>query len=138
MKKQEPNVGEPVKMSASMTVVPEDKPPVDLKRLQKITQNNPKRMREIIELYLSEAGQCHTLLKTAIETKSAEKVNQLAHKWAGASLTSGMSAVVPALRELERMGREGELVNAESHYEEVTIEFERMKGFLNTELNLKS
>ena len=49
-----------------------------------------------------------------------------------------MSAVVPALRELERMGREGEISGAERHYTIVTNEFARVRDFLNTELKLGS
>ena len=123
-------------ITASIEIVPDDKPPVDMIRLKRITQSNAKRMRDIAALYISEANQCHAALKAAIEAKSAEKVHQVAHKWAGASLTSGMSAVVPSLRELEKMGREGSVDSAPAQYEIVTNEFARVRGFLNTEFKL--
>ncbi len=51
-------------------------------------------------------------MKSAIAVKAADEVNRIAHSCAGSSETMGMKAISEPLRALERMGAEGQLVDA--------------------------
>jgi hypothetical protein len=71
-------------------------------------------------------------LRRAIRSESTEEVTQIAHGCAGLNANVGMLAVVAPLRELERMGREGNLDDAELIADQVTVGFEQIHMFLTT------
>jgi HPt (histidine-containing phosphotransfer) domain-containing protein len=70
-------------------------------------------------------------LKTAVEANAVQEVERIAHKSAGASATCGMNSIVPALRELERQGREGKLSDATALAGQAAKELERIRAFLD-------
>jgi HPt (histidine-containing phosphotransfer) domain-containing protein len=69
-------------------------------------------------------------LIAAIESGDAGKVDSIAHDCAGVSANCGMTALVGPLRELERMGRDGQLAGAASLCARVGKELERVRLFL--------
>ena len=73
-------------------------------------------------------------LNLAIRSGSAGEVTQVAHGCAGMNANCGMLAVVAPLRELERMGREGNLDDAELKTDEVNVGLERIHLVLTTML----
>jgi hypothetical protein len=75
-----------------------------------------------------------TRLRLAIGAKSAVDVTDVAHGCAGMNANCGMLAVVAPLRELERMGREGNLDGAERIADKVNFDFARIQLFLATML----
>jgi len=87
-------------------------------------------LKEIVDLYLTQTGEQVAELERAIQIGDPEEVKRLAHKTAGASATCGMLAIVPALRELERMGYEGHLDNAQALGAQARKELERISHFL--------
>lgn len=87
---------------------------LDEESLRDISEGDPEGTIELIDLYLEQADETMTNLRTAIESRSAEQINQLAHRLAGASATCGAIAIVPTLRELERRGLENELDGTDS------------------------
>ena len=68
-----------------------------------------------------------------MRANALEEVERIAHKAAGASATCGMNAVVPALRELERQGREGRLVDAATLVAHILKELERIRAYLDSQ-----
>jgi CheY-like chemotaxis protein/HPt (histidine-containing phosphotransfer) domain-containing protein len=80
--------------------------PVDLDRLTEMGGTDPAGIRELVELYLTQTkGQLNELASAAAKG-AAKELERVAHKAAGASATCGMTAIVPLLRELEKLGRE--------------------------------
>jgi PAS domain S-box-containing protein len=105
-------------------------PPVDLDRLHQAMGDDPEEILEILNLYRMEMGLNLIRLEEAITSGDASEVDMIAHNCAGTSANCGMVAVVEQLRELERMGRENQLEGAASLNEQVVIDFERIKRFL--------
>jgi HPt (histidine-containing phosphotransfer) domain-containing protein len=67
---------------------------------------DPAGIKELVELYLTQTkGQINELTQAAANG-AAKELERVAHKAAGASATCGMTAIVPLLRELEKLGRE--------------------------------
>ena len=108
-------------------------PPVDLKRLHEALGDDPEEILEILNLYRTQMAENLIKLDTAITFGNAGEVDLIAHNCAGASVNCGMVAVVEQLRELERMGRENQLIGAAPMSAQVGIEFERIKLFLAEE-----
>ncbi len=69
-------------------------------------------------------------LKSAIEMDEPVEVNRIAHTCVGSSETLGMMAVSKPLRELERMGDEGHLVDAARLGAQVEKALARIRLFL--------
>jgi len=109
--------------------------PVDMSLLLEVTDNDPQQLREIVELYLHESDGLIRKLETAIRTHAAAEVAQVAHTYAGASASCGLVAVVPSLRQLEHLGRTGQLAKAEQLYAEVRGGYERIARFLDDYLS---
>jgi CheY-like chemotaxis protein len=102
---------------------------VDVMCLQE-TASTPEKLRNIIELYLRHTAARLEELKTALHQKSADHVYAIAHKCLGSSRTCGMNAIVPALTELQRMGKAGELNGAADQFNVAQLAFRKLQTFL--------
>ena len=109
-------------------------PPIDLEQLNLISDGDPKDRDFLVGVYLQETANDMTRLKQAIEAGDASTVHRLAHGCAGASLSYGMSAVVPVLQQLEKKAKAGNLQNAAEDLTEAEKELESIKTFLKTYL----
>jgi signal transduction histidine kinase/two-component SAPR family response regulator/HPt (histidine-containing phosphotransfer) domain-containing protein len=118
----------PVKTEPSAAA--DDIPPVDLDRLNDMTDGNAENFRELVELYFKQTAQQLDQIGTAVGANDADKVRQVAHSCAGASATLGMVRIVPLLRNLERQGTEGRLTNAAEICENARREFKLIQNFL--------
>jgi len=114
--------------------VADTEPPVDLDRFMEMSGPTEEEVRDLMDLYLAQATEQLEQLAAAVEDKSAETVARIAHKAAGASATCGMNRLVPILRELERQGQEGKLVEPESLASQAVHELEQIKAFLDNHL----
>jgi CheY-like chemotaxis protein len=117
-----------------LTATPESSSPVDVVCLRE-TASTPEKLKNIIELYLRHTRERLEELKTALKQESAGDVYAIAHKCLGSSNTCGMTAIVPALTELQRMGKAGELNGAADQLNAAQAAFKKLKTFL--ELNLE-
>jgi CheY-like chemotaxis protein/HPt (histidine-containing phosphotransfer) domain-containing protein len=117
----------PVKNEPS---APAETPPVDMDRLNDMTDGNADNFRELVELYFKQTTQQLDQIEAAVSANDADKVRHVAHSCAGASATLGMVRIVPMLRELERQGTEGRLTNAAEIYENARREFKLIQNFL--------
>jgi CheY-like chemotaxis protein/HPt (histidine-containing phosphotransfer) domain-containing protein len=114
------------------TPVPENIVPVDMARLAEFSGDMEDGFRELVDLYLTQTAQQLEQLRAAVDHGNAERVNRLAHSCAGASSTCGMIAIVPLLRQLEQLGAENSLAEAPQVFVSVTVEFDRIRTFLQT------
>ena len=118
-----------VSMMLPATPVADESSPVDLEILTSIA-STPARLRKIIEMYLQHTDGRLEALKAAVTQGSSESVYAIAHKCLGGSLTLGMTAIVPALKELQRMGRADDLNGAADQCGATSIAFGKLKSFL--------
>lgn len=108
-----------------------DEPLLDLDRLKEMAGDTADGVQELAGLYLTEASQQIQQMGRAIESKSAAEVAHLAHKCFGASATCGMTAILPSLRELERLGHSGRLSNAQHFWNEANEALDQLKDLYN-------
>jgi two-component system sensor histidine kinase/response regulator len=101
---------------------------VDIDRLRDVTNNEPARMRRLIDIYLTQAAAMLNELDAAIETKTGGDVVRLAHKLVGSSVSCGVQAFTQPLRELERLSLEGDLSQANALFNDVRQRFPRVKS----------
>jgi CheY-like chemotaxis protein/HPt (histidine-containing phosphotransfer) domain-containing protein len=121
--------------TATASVPPDNGPaPVDMERLLDFTNGNADDLRELIMLYLKQTGEQIEQLAAAVQADSAAEVRRLAHSCAGASATCGMSRIVPLLRELEKQGNDGKLLNGAELSARIGEEFKRIQVFLENYL----
>ena len=114
--------------------VPET-PPVEMERLNELTDNNLDSIRELVDLFLKQTTQQLAQLEAAVRENKAADVRRVAHSCAGASATLGMTRLVPMIRELEKQGASGTLTNAAEVYEKAALEFKLIQNFLAAQLN---
>ncbi len=112
-----------------------DVAPVDLKRLLRISGGTREGLREMFDNYLQQMSEELSCLKAAVRAQSAIDVERRAHSCAGACVVCGLTALVAPLRELERLGRKGDLHPAVELCTSIDEEFERVKSYLKTQLN---
>jgi CheY-like chemotaxis protein/HPt (histidine-containing phosphotransfer) domain-containing protein len=105
-------------------------PVVEMDRLMDLGGGDAESLRELVDLYVKQTIGQLAQLEAAVQANNPEEVRQVAHSCAGASATLGMKGLVPMLRELERQGKEGQLVNAEQLCADVAREFRRTQDFL--------
>jgi HPt (histidine-containing phosphotransfer) domain-containing protein len=98
--------------------------PVNRNVLDELTLGDADLLDELIKIYLEQFEQQLQEIKTAIESKNADQLFKTAHKAVGGNATFGMTTVVPALRELEKMGKENQFEEAEKLFVLVHSEFQ--------------
>jgi HPt (histidine-containing phosphotransfer) domain-containing protein len=106
-------------------------PLVDLEQLQSACDGDAELMRELLNLYFGQADQIMAGLGKAIPEGDVEQVDHLAHKLAGSSLACGMSALVPALRQLEHNAKSGHLQGAPEWFAQVGVQLEAVRQYMH-------
>ena len=101
---------------------------VDMDRLRDVTDDEPDRMQQLIDLYLTQAVPMLDGLNEAIQTNSSGDVARIAHKFVGSSVSCGVEAFTLPLRELERLGHEGDLSGADALLDDVRHKFPRVQS----------
>jgi signal transduction histidine kinase/HPt (histidine-containing phosphotransfer) domain-containing protein len=116
--------------SAPIEIVATDNPSiVDVVCLMDAA-SNPRKLKHLIDLYLRHTEVRLEELKDAITRDSAGDVYAIAHKCLGSSRTCGMIAIVPALTELQRMGKAEDLNAAAEQLNAAQSAFQKLKPFL--------
>src|SRR5207302_3840412 len=100
---------------------------VDIDRLRDATDDEPSRIVRLIDLYLTQARPMLDGLSHAIQANSSGEVARLAHKLVGSSVSCGVDAFTKPLRELERLGTEGDLSSANALFEDVRHKFPQVQ-----------
>ena len=107
-----------------------DESPLDLEILDENADIGLEGLRELIDMYLTQADEILANLQVAIRTGAAGDVDQLAHKLAGSSAVCGVAAMVKPLRALEQRGREGRLSDADQLLDQTTDQLEICRRLL--------
>ena len=107
-----------------------EEPLVDIERLRDVADDDPDQMQQLIDLYLSQAIPMLDSLEEAIQANSGGEVARIAHRLVGSSLSCGVEAFTQPLRELERLGHEGDLPGADALFDEVRRKFPRVQRVL--------
>jgi HPt (histidine-containing phosphotransfer) domain-containing protein len=115
---------------------PAEEPPVDMARMNDLTDGNQDSLRELVEMYFNQTQKQFGQLRDAIQTNNADQVRRVAHSCAGASATLGMTQLVPILRAMEKLGASGTLTGAGQICENAVQEFEQIREFLKTQPGL--
>jgi PAS domain S-box-containing protein len=115
---------------------------VDFDQLRDVTNDEPERMEQLIDLYLAQTAPMLDGLNDAIEAKSSGDVARIAHKLVGSSVSCGVEAFTLPLRKLEKLGHEGDLAGAHALFDDVRQKFPRVRSvftdFVQTLQNSKS
>ena len=107
--------------------------PVDMEIFLEVA-GKEERIPETARRYTEQTREHLKTLQKAITAGIAADVKSVAHKVAGSSAMCGMYAMVILLRDLERMGHERQLANAERVFAQVEQEFVRTKAFFTNNL----
>jgi signal transduction histidine kinase/response regulator RpfG family c-di-GMP phosphodiesterase len=110
--------------------VPAEEPPVEMDRLNDLTDGSVESLRELVELFFKQTAQQLEQLEAAARANKADDVRRVAHSCAGASATLGMTRLVPMFRDLEKQGASGTLTNAAQVCENAVREFKVIQQFL--------
>jgi HPt (histidine-containing phosphotransfer) domain-containing protein len=102
--------------------------------LRSVADGDSEFMNELVELYFTDASHRIAALRRAVTNGAVAEVEQIAHTLAGSSVASGMRAVARPLRKLERMARDGKLVDATVLVGEIDTQLERTRDFLSSAL----
>jgi CheY-like chemotaxis protein len=125
----------PLQIPAGLdTVTHFDRSIVDVACLSEAA-SSPEKLRHIIEIYLRHTETRLQALKAAVEQRSPREIYDIAHQSLGSSSTCGMTAIVPALRELQRMGKTGDITGAADQLNVARAAFEQIKPFLHQYLD---
>jgi signal transduction histidine kinase/HPt (histidine-containing phosphotransfer) domain-containing protein len=114
----------------SVVETPAVEMPVDMARMNDLTDGNLDSLRELVDIYFKQTQTQFVQMQDAIRDGKADQVRRVAHSCAGASATLGMTFLVPKLRELEKLGASGSLTGAGEICENAVNEFERIREFL--------
>jgi CheY-like chemotaxis protein len=109
-----------------------EQPPVDIDRLNDFAGGNLENFNELVALYVKQTGEQIEQIRAALVGQDSERTSRLAHSCAGASATCGMLAMVPLLRQVERLGQESQLPAAAELLPSIEREFERLQRYLET------
>jgi CheY-like chemotaxis protein/HPt (histidine-containing phosphotransfer) domain-containing protein len=113
-------------------------PPVDMDRMNDLTDGNNDSLRELVEMYLKQTHKQFDQIQAAIRDGQADVLRRVAHSGAGASATLGMTRLVPRLRELEKIGAAGAVNGAMEIFEKAVQEYGAIQEFLKLNPELAS
>ena len=105
-------------------------PPVEMDRLNSLTDNNAENLRELVELYCRQTSQQFAQIDAAIAANQPAEVRRVAHSCIGSSATLGMMRLGQLMRRLEQAGAAGTLTNALPICEDARREYQAVKQFL--------
>jgi CheY-like chemotaxis protein len=122
--------------AAAAPVTAAEEPPVEMDRLNDLTDGSAESLRELVDLFFKQTAQQLAQLEAAARANKADDVRRVAHSCAGASATLGMTRLVPMFRDLEKQGASGTLTNATNVCENALREFKVIQQYLATQPGL--
>jgi signal transduction histidine kinase/HPt (histidine-containing phosphotransfer) domain-containing protein/BarA-like signal transduction histidine kinase len=109
---------------------PDGEPPVEMTRLEDLTEGNPESMRELIDMFYKQTAQQLNQIEDAVRANMSADVGHVAHSCKGACATLGMTRLAAVLLKLEKLGKSGVLTGAEEFCAEARREFKDIQTFL--------
>jgi signal transduction histidine kinase/HPt (histidine-containing phosphotransfer) domain-containing protein len=113
-------------------------PPVEMDRLNDLTDGNADSLRELVEMYYKQTTQQLAQIEAAVRANKTEDVRRVAHSCAGASATLGMTRFAQMMRALEKEGASGKLTDATRLCEDAAREYRTIKDFLTAQPGLSA
>ncbi len=95
--------------------------------LHRATGGSEKLERSLIRTFLQDAPKTISLIQRAIAKKDAQKLASSAHALKGSIAIFGAANAVAIVRNLEAMGRSGDLLGADLQFRALESEFARLK-----------
>jgi signal transduction histidine kinase/HPt (histidine-containing phosphotransfer) domain-containing protein len=111
-------------------------PPVEMDRLNDLTDGNADSLRELVEMYFKQTDGQFGQIEAALRAGNGGEVRRVAHSCAGASATLGMMRLGQLMRDMEKEGAAGALTNATKICEDAVREYSAVKKFLATQPGL--
>jgi CheY-like chemotaxis protein/HPt (histidine-containing phosphotransfer) domain-containing protein len=124
----------PVAKIAAAPVAAE--PPVEMDRLNDLTDGNADSLRELVEMYFDQTTKQFAQIAAAIRANEPEQVRRVAHSCAGATATLGMMRLAAMMRDLEKQGMSGALNGSSQIFENATREYLEIQKFLASQPGL--
>jgi signal transduction histidine kinase/HPt (histidine-containing phosphotransfer) domain-containing protein len=122
-----------IKTAPMQKIEPAAEPPVEMDRLNDLTDNNADSLRELVEMYFKQTDGQFEQIKIAMAVGKADEVRRVAHSCAGASATLGMMQLGRLMREMEKEAMAGALTNATKICDDAVREYAAVKKFLATQ-----
>jgi signal transduction histidine kinase/HPt (histidine-containing phosphotransfer) domain-containing protein len=116
--------------SVAKIETPAAEPPVEMDRLNDLTDGNADSFRELVEMYHKQTTQQLAQIEAAVRANETDAVRRVAHSCAGASATLGMMRFAGLMRALEKEGASGKLTDATRICEDAAREFKAINDFL--------
>jgi signal transduction histidine kinase/HPt (histidine-containing phosphotransfer) domain-containing protein len=115
-------------------------PPVEMDRLNDLTDGSDDSLRELVEMYYKQTTAQLAQIEAAIRVLDAPEIRRVAHSCAGASATLGMMRLGTLLRTLEKQAASGTLTEAAQLCKDIADEYKAVQNFLakNPALTVKS
>jgi HPt (histidine-containing phosphotransfer) domain-containing protein len=95
--------------------------------LHRATGGSEKLERSLIKTFLQDSPKTISLIQRAIAKKDARKLASSAHALKGSIAIFGAANAVAIVRNLEAMGRSANLLDADSQFRALELEFARLK-----------
>ena len=100
---------------------------MDADRLLEFAGGDQQNLAELIDLYISQTTRQLAQIQLALENGNGSELATIAHSCAGASATCGMIAIVPILRQLEYLGKVGDMIDLPKLCRAAQMEFQRIQ-----------
>jgi HPt (histidine-containing phosphotransfer) domain-containing protein len=110
--------------------------PIDpraIENLRDVLDGDPELLTELIDLFLGDAPMLMASLSAAVERQDIESLTQTAHSLKGSASNLGARGMAALCANLERRGRSGSLVGAETACRTLRKEFEVVRDALVVE-----
>lgn len=103
---------------------------MDMDWLRECTDGDLQTMKEMVSLYFAQTENYLAELDAAIGARAGGNIRRIAHACSGSSGACGMTALAQLWKQLEKMGTDGQLDNAEAVGAAVRREFARTREFM--------
>ena len=90
---------------------------LDTKNIMARVQNNPQLLEKVVNMFIKSVEEKIPLLNEAVKNSDNDAIEKLAHSIKGSSAYYSTQLVYNVAAELEKIGKNGNLSNAESVYE---------------------
>ena len=105
--------------------------PADRERMREISMGDEAFLRELIDLFLEDTPRQIEALRQAVASQNIVGVHQGAHRLKGAGRNLGAQPFSEVCRQIETLGRKGDLAAASALMPNLESEFSRLQDFLN-------
>jgi HPt (histidine-containing phosphotransfer) domain-containing protein len=100
---------------------------LDVNALNELKEVMGDEFSLLIETFLNDSVTRVETIQQALATGEADQIRRAAHSFKGSASNMGAIHLAAKCRDLEEMGKDGQLGGAEALFEEIKAEFEQVK-----------